>query len=307
MRCVLIPAADAWIGNGAPDAPADQRPAHTVHLSGLLVDAEPISNAAFARFLNSVGDVPPPVLAEWCGVNDGDKRRAQFALRRDRHRWTPTPGTERLPMILVSWFGANAYSLWAHGCDWRLYRSDGATPEELTNSVQNAKRDSAMAAPVPPVGWGFSHLPSEAQWEYAARGGETPRVPPEGSLAAGTSARVAQHAAGTNYQADTLPAARVSERLGMSPFGLHHMAGNVWQWCRDWFAPDFYQRPEALLPDPQNAEPTGIRSERGGSWVGPSELAAPWYRRGRPPEARGRCLGFRCVGVLMGPSEGGPP
>ena len=304
MRCVLVPADATPLGTDSPDAQADQGPVHTVRLSEFLMDAEPVSHAAFGRFLNSVGDVPPPILAEWCGVNDGDKRRAQFALRRDRHRWTPTPGTERLPMILVSWFGANAYSLWAHGCDWRLYRSDGATPEELTNSVQNAKRDSAMAAPVPPVGWGFSHLPSEAQWEYAARGGETPRVPPEGSLAAGTSARVAQHAAGTNYQADTLPAARVSERLGMSPFGLHHMAGNVWQWCRDWFAPDFYQRPEARLPNPQNGGPTGIRSERGGSWVGPSELAAPWYRRGRPPEARGRCLGFRCVGVPGGESRG---
>ncbi|XZE56067.1 hypothetical protein SH139x_002124 [Planctomycetaceae bacterium SH139] len=41
---------------------------------------------------------------------------------------------------------------------------------------------------------------------------------------------------------------------------------------------------------------TGVRSERGGSWVGPIELCRPSYRRGRNPDARGRCLGFRCVG-----------
>ena len=297
MRCVLLPAGEAWLGRDAEDPQSDHSPAHVVRLSEFLMDAEPVSNAAFSRFLNAVGDVPANILLEWCGVGEKDKRGRQFPLLRGRHGWAPVPKTERQPMILVSWFGANAYSLWAHRCDWRFYRANGTIPTDLKNL--------RVIAPIPPAECRLSHLPSEAQWEHAARGKGSSRFPSAiDTPVLESMARVAQHTVGAQYKADSLPAARVSEQLGMSPFGLHHMAGNVWQWCRDWYAPEFYSRQEALREDPVDVQPTGIRSERGGSWVGPAWLAEPWRRRGRPPEARGRCLGFRCVGATEGQKDG---
>ena len=169
-------------------------------------------------------------------------------------------------MILVSWYGSVAYSLWANRREWRGYREGGL-------------------------------LPTEAQWEYAARGPASRRFPWGDDPVTPDRALVGLHRARTAY-AWILPLAEVQARLGVSPFGLHHMAGNVWQWCADWYAADFYSRAEASESNPLNSCPTGIRCERGGSWIGPADLARSSYRRGRPPAARGRCLGFRCVGLL---------
>jgi formylglycine-generating enzyme required for sulfatase activity len=140
-------------------------------------------------------------------------------------------------------------------------------------------------------------LPSEAQWEYAARGAIGKLFPWGDEPATPERARVALHTARAIYQSG-LPLAGVTEKLGMSPFGLHHMAGNVWQWCADWYAADFYRQPGSRQRNPQNTTPGFARSERGGSWIGPADLARSSYRRGRPPGARGRCLGFRCIGSI---------
>lgn len=268
MRCVVIPGAEVTLGRGDADALLDQQPQHRAWVSGFLMDAEPVCCGAFARFLDSVEDVPPEIVAEWCGVGRDDPRGTQFPLRRQGKRWEPVPGTEAHPMVLVSWYGANAYSLWAHRQDWRRYRGETAMD---------------------------SYLPTEAQWEYAARGAEYRAYPWGDAPPTPELAAVARHSVDAKYSTPQLPSAEVHERLGMSPFGLHHMAGNVWQWCRDWYDPDFYSTPEAGGGDPVGTAPTGVRSERGGSWVGPGELAASSYRRGRPPGARGRCLGFRCA------------
>lgn len=290
MRCALIPEGKVWIGSEDAEAPAEQQPLHRVEMPTYLMDAEPVSVTAYARFLNSVGELPEGVLEEWCGVSPGDQRGRHFPLRRSRRGWEPVPGTEEQPAVLVSWFGANAYSLWANRKDWQFYRGDG---ERVP-----LPGEPGAAAPPPDAARMFSGLPSEAEWERAARGEDRRRFP-WGDGPADGRAVTARHRAGGEYTPSALPAARVSTRLGMSPFGLHHMAGNVWNWCRDWYDPAFYRWGESRRPGPQHAHITGIRSERGGSWVGPVELAACCYRRGRSPGARGRCLGFRCVGDVL--------
>ncbi len=269
MRCLLLLSAEVEIGCESPEGLPDERPAHVVGLDSFLIDAEAVSTTAYCRFLNTVEEVSPRTLADWFVLDTKDDRDGHMLVRHDGREWVPVPGAERWPMVLVSWYGANAYSLWANGRDWSGYKDE--SPEAET------------------------FLPSEAQWEYAARGAD-----PSGGGAADSSGEfnAGRHEPGATYSVETLPLSDVNAELGMSPFGLHHAVGNVWQWCRDWYDPSFYSTAEASGWNPVNRRPTGVRSERGGSWVGPAELCRSSFRRGRAPYARGRCLGFRCVGPI---------
>ena len=270
MRCVRIPRASVEIGGDQPDAFEDELPRHVVVIDAFLIDAEPVSTTAYCRFLNSLANIPAGALEDWFILPAHDKRNEHQLIKLTDAGWRPIPGSERWPMILVSWPGANAYSLWANGRDWRAYRDDAGSAEG-------------------------SFLPSEAQWEYAARGARSQRFPWGDSPPLPGDMLYGQHIRSDKYRAETLPMADVNEPMGRSPFGLNHMAGNVWQWCRDWYDPAFYRRSEAGDANPLNRMPTGVRSERGGSWIGPATLCRSSHRRGRPLAARGRCLGFRCV------------
>ncbi|HVS69643.1 MAG TPA: SUMF1/EgtB/PvdO family nonheme iron enzyme [Phycisphaerae bacterium] len=269
MICMHIPAAANVSLGSADDTPfPDEHPPHDASLSSFIIDREPVSTTAYARFLNSISGVNEEMLHDWFLLTPEDKRRPHELLRHADGRWKPAPGTERFPMVLVSWFGANAYGRWANRMEWRDYRSE---------------------APA---------LPTEAQWEYAARGTDA-RLYPWGNAAPDDSrARFGLYRRGATYEPHELPLAEVQVPLGVSPFGLHHMAGNVWQWCRDWYDGGFYQTAEAAGVDPANRKPSGIRAERGGSWIGPAFLCRSSYRRGRSPAAKGRCLGFRCLSVI---------
>jgi formylglycine-generating enzyme required for sulfatase activity len=272
---MLIPSASVEIGCDSSVSYPDEKPHHVVEIDAFLIDAEPVSTTAYSRFLNSVGVVSPELLADWFVLDPEDDRNEHMLLEESGSGWRPLPGAEQWPMILVSWYGANAYSLWANGRDWRCYRTDhGAEPE--------------------------SFLPTEAQWEYAARGARHRAFPWGEEPPSPDRMRYGQHRKGISYRAETLPMADVNAELGMSPFGLHHMAGNVWHWCRDWYDEAFYSRPESSEPNPANRTPSKVRSERGGSWIGPPDLCRSSFRRGRPPAARGRCLGFRCIGSVRG-------
>ena len=265
MTCVGLPGGVVEIGCEDPDAGADERPLHGVKLAPFLMDEEVVSTTDYCRFLNSIGPIDEDTLYTWFLLPKDERRTTQQLIRRDRTGWVPHDGTAEWPMVLVSWHGANAYSLWANDEDWRSWTE-------------------ARGA----------YLPSEAVWEYGARGAAPRRWPwgnrdpLDGEINAGIHIRMGRYRGPTD-----LPLVPVHALSGVSPFGLLQMAGNVWQWCRDWYDPDAYEK---VSNGEAPAGETAVRSERGGSWVGPVSLARSSYRRGRPPSARGRCLGFRCIG-----------
>lgn len=270
MRCVLIPGATCEIGHNAGQR--DERPRHSVRISPFIIDCEPVSVLAFGRFLNSIDVGDDHVLREWFITSEDDHRQDHVPVIKIDGRWQPrTPRASVWPMIMVSWYGANAYSRWANRVDWRDYRQ------------------VFCYAP------GRSTLPSEAQWEYAARGARYQEYPWGDECPTPTLAQFGIHRRQRSYAFDELPLSPVNAALGVSPFGAFHMAGNIWHWCADSYAPDFYGTPEAQSDDPLNHSESGNRSERGGSWIGGGTLLRSSYRRAREPHARGRCLGFRCT------------
>lgn len=259
MICINIPAQRATIGSDEAFAEADERPSHEVHVDEFRIDSELVSTTAYCRFLNAV-QPNEDVLATWLLLPGQNPNAGYTPIVYQNGYWSARVPSAAWPMFNISWFGAAAYSCWANG--------------HPVNSDENE----------------HSFLPSELQWEVAARGGYQHRD------AGGNPTLVAGlHKPDTTYEISDFPFGHVHENRGLSDYGLKHAAGNVWEWCRDWYAEDFYTRPEATEPNRENQCPTGVRAERGGSWVGPVELCRTTYRRGRVPTAFGRCLGFRCV------------
>jgi formylglycine-generating enzyme required for sulfatase activity len=256
----------------------DEKPAHDVLLSEYSIGKYPVTNAEFRCFMEQGGYDPQ---AGWWSVDgrkwrmgtwesdlswisDEDNRNSikeWLALRpverRDRPFWSDDIkwNAANLPVVGISWFEMEAY------CNW------------LSHVTGNNYR-----------------LPTEAEWEHAARGA--------GSFL---------WAWGNEWDPDKANTDEAEKKIGgttpvgmypngASSYGVQDMIGNVWEWCSDWFNENEYQeRLGKEVKDPYGAQTGNARVLRGGAWYGDRGSARCSCRRGLGPGLFHDNIGFRLV------------
>jgi formylglycine-generating enzyme required for sulfatase activity len=296
---IWIPGGEFWMGCDDCDMP-DARPVHLVSVSGFWMDATPVTNDRFAAFVKATGYVTvaerKPDPADFPGV-PLDKLQPGAVV------FTP-------PTHPVSLSDYTRWWSYVPGASWKH-------PEGPASIVKGLGRHPVVHVAWEDVhayaAWAGKRLPTEAEFEFAARGGRDR----------------ARYSWGNEFKPGGRPAANVWEGrfpdsnsredgyYRTSPvtafppngYGLYDVGGNVWQWCADWYRPDYYGTfpdPSAAARDPRGPDSSfdpdepGARKRvtRGGSFLCSTEYCQRYLvgSRGKAEISTGSSnLGFRLV------------
>lgn len=273
---VPIPGGRFLMGNPHPATyPEDgESQVHQVEVGDFALDPVTVTNERFAAFVAATGHVTSAEIHGWSFVFGG--------LLPDE--FPPTRGVAAAP-----WWRQ------VHGASWDHPEGPHSDLDDRADHpVVHVSHHDALAF----CAWDGSRLPTEAEWEYAARGGLDGAVFPWGDeLEPGGEHRMNVWQGSfpdANSEADGYPGTAPVTAFEPNGYGLHNMCGNVWEWCADWFAADYYHHsPVENPPGPERGE---ARVMRGGSYLCHASYCHRYRvaaRSSNTPDSSTGNLGFR--------------
>ncbi|SMO54450.1 formylglycine-generating enzyme family protein [Solitalea koreensis] len=287
------------MGDGGNQTMHDARPIHRVYVNSFYMDATEVTNIEFSAFVKATGYI---TIAEKAPTKEEFPTAPPENLVAGSVVFTP-------PAHDVS---LNDYYQWwqyVKGADWKhpLGPQSDLKGKENYPVVHIAWEDAAAYAK-----WAGKRLPTEAEWEFAARGGEAGKLYPWGNqlkpkgkwMANIYQGKFPLNDAGKDGYAGIAPI----KQFPANSYGLYDVAGNVWEWCSDWYRPDYYEQcaSAAVSKNPQGPkdsfdpdEPTEKKKvQRGGSFLCTDQYCTRYMvgTRGKGElKSASNHVGFRCV------------
>jgi formylglycine-generating enzyme required for sulfatase activity len=304
---VWIPGGEFTMGTDSDLGWPDEKPAHRVRVDGFWMDATDVTNAQFREFVEATGygttaEKPPDAEEILRQMPPGTPVPPKEKLVPGALVFTPTKGPVDLRDYSQWW-------KWTPGASWRHPEGPGSSIDGKEDHpvVQVSWFDAVAYAT-----WAGKRLPTEAEWEFAARGGLENKP-----YAWGDDKPTDTHIQANIWQGD-FPYRntkgdgyeRTSPVKTFAPngYGLYDMSGNVWQWCNDWYQVDLYRQRtgKAVIDNPQGPEKSfdprqpysPLRAQKGGSFLCNDSYCTryrPSARHGCTPDTGMSHMGFRCV------------
>ena len=315
---VWIPGGEFTMGSTDPLARRDEAPVHRVRVDGFWMDETEVTNAQFRVFVETTGYI---TVAE--RTIDWEE------LKKQSPPGTPRPPDEELqpgslvfipPVHPVGLRDYSRWWKWVDGACWKHPLGPGSSIEGRENHpVVHIAYEDALAY----CAWVGKRLPTEAEWEFAARGGLDRKInvwgdEPIDHTRANTWQGEFPH---RNTHEDGFTGASPVKSFPPNGYELYDMAGNVWEWCSDLYRSDTYAlRVTGLRPDGVVYNPMGpatsfdarhphepvVRVQRGGSFLCHDSYCAsyrPSARMATSPETGLSHTGFRCVAEFPEPKQ----